>query len=484
MKLINFSGHRILQIVCVLCCSLAVLTLAWGQDARLSNEKLAQNLIVKITGDMGEAENNIVGAGIIVAQEGDFVYLATADHVIRRGLDEARNLKVQFRFWPGSSITAKLLENRSQKLDFAMLRVNLRDSEMTPERFRQHIHFDQVGYVTNTEEQLHLRDELYPIGHPGIDWHIALNPGKFRQVVDRLTIRFEYDCEQGHSGGGVFTEKWDLVGMLQSQFGKDCEALSIEGIRAKLDEWGLPMNLSPLSPQKRLSRKIEEVPPTPTPIVTVPPEPESTPFPTKMMLQVEAGNYKISPYLQQYVRYALSSGLLNNPIIIDQSFSIQVGEVTVEEFRKYVESLDETSRQRVGSWWEKASDGSLYEEQRPVDNITWEEASNYAVWLSQQSGREFLLTSLEQWIAACVKYAEEFPILRKTYDQPSSKLRDQIDHLLGNLREFSSSSCGGGVYRLLGENYRTKAESIGEENCIPVDVRWPGVGFRLITIEE
>ena len=212
---------------------------------KLTKEELALNLIVKITGDMGEAENNIVGAGIIVAQEGDFVYLATADHVVRRGPDEAQNLKVLFRFWPGSPITARLLEDHSQKLDFTMLRVNLRDSEMPLKTFHQHVRFDQIRYVTDTKKQLHRRDELYPIGHPGYDWQIALSPGKFRRVVDGLTIHFEYDCEQGHSGGGVFTEQWDLVGMLQRQFGKDCEALSFQGIRAKLSEWNLATDLAP-----------------------------------------------------------------------------------------------------------------------------------------------------------------------------------------------------------------------------------------------
>lgn len=496
--------------------------MTYSQGLTLSDEDLAMNLIVKISGDLGEGNtNNVVGAGIIIGIDDSFIYIITADHVVRRGPSVAQNAKVQFKFWPGSPIPAKLLDNRSEKFDLATLRVNLAESEMTPEKFRENVRFDQTGYVPNIDRQLHLRDDMFPIGHPGVDWQLALNPGKFRTMVDQVTFRFEYDCEDGHSGGGVFTENWGLLGMLQRQFGKDCEAITFEGMRATLREWGVPIALkeippptptpvptlqetvspppSPVDPsQEGVSAKSVTPTPVPSPtiVMTETPAPGPTPFPMPAMAPVAKGNYEISPYLQQYVRYAFKTGLLSNPVTIAQDFSIQVGEVTVGEFRRYAESLDDTARADLGTRWAQGADGAPYDDDRPVENVTWQEASDYARWLSAKTQRDLRLPTLEQWIAACVKYAEEYPILKKTYDEPVSKLRSQVDHLLGNVREWSSSPCAGGGYRLLGENYRTKPEYIGEDNCLyqsqktpekgfnpEESFRWPGVGFRLVNIE-
>lgn len=225
--------------------------------------------------------------------------------------------------------------------------------------------------------------------------------------------------------------------------------------------------------------------PTPTPS-TETPIPTPTPPPSDItLLPVPAGTYTITDYLQRYIRYP---GVMNS-IIIAQPFSIQSGEVTVGEFRRYVNSLAETRREQPGTRWEMDKDGSPYPDNRPVENISWQEAVDYTKWLSEKTGWDLQLPTAQQWAAACIKYGnEERPVLNRPDNQPLSTLRGKnIDHLLGNLREWSADACGKEKYLLLGENYMTDPSDpdiIGRGYCVAQNEKWTGVGFRFVRIEH
>ncbi len=212
---------------------------------------------------------------------------------------------------------------------------------------------------------------------------------------------------------------------------------------------------------------------------------EATGYQQKLVLQsVPAEEYQFSDYLKRYLGY-----LETDSIKIDKAFEIQAGEVTVAEFRRYVETLDEAGKQTLETRWEKDSEGKLYADNRPVENISWQEAADYAKWLSEKTKWNLQLPTQQQWAAACVKHPDPQPVLGRNDDKPNEPLvvfrkgRD-IDHLLGNLREWSADSCGDGKYSLLGENYMTDPtdpDAVGQANCAK-DGKWAGVGFRLVKI--
>lgn len=195
------------------------------------------------------------------------------------------------------------------------------------------------------------------------------------------------------------------------------------------------------------------------------------------MLLIPAGEYSIPLHLRHYLRY-----LGNIPIRIDTPFYIQTDEVTVGEFRRYVEGLDEERLKQLGTRWEKDWNGNPYPDNKSVENISWEVASDYARWLSEKTGWDLRLPTLQQWVVAVILYAESRPVLRTEDDvQPMVELQtksDQPNHLLGNMREWSSDTCQDGRHRLLGENYMTDGDAVGMENCAKDE--WKGVGFRLV----
>jgi LysM repeat protein len=232
---------------------------------------------------------------------------------------------------------------------------------------------------------------------------------------------------------------------------------------------------------------------TPTPTIemtltpTVSPTATLTPTPTVttgiedlQFVCIPAGTYEVSPYLRRFMRY-----LETDRIVIETPFLMQSGEVTVGEFRRYANTLDEASRKRLETpWsWEKDRKGNPYPDERPLENIRFNEAVAYAQWLRETTKRNFQLPTLWQWAAACINYTEYSPILYQADDQPISNLRGVIDHLLGNLREWSSEPPCRGGQRLLGANYRTDPSDTGSDYCLKQDEKLSGIGFRLVVIE-
>ena len=196
-----------------------------------------------------------------------------------------------------------------------------------------------------------------------------------------------------------------------------------------------------------------------------------------LMVEVSVGEYQPTPYLSRYLgRFADQS------VVIDQPFSIQIGEVTVGEFRQYVENLDKDSQQRIGVHWKEDLNGEPYSNNRPVDYISSRDAREYARWLGRKNGVEMRLPTYEQWAASVIKYSEDHPVLASKENMPLEELRSQPDHLIGNLREWSSELCGNNKYRLLGEDYMSDMESLGELPCVKDTRRWKGTGFRLVRI--
>ncbi len=197
------------------------------------------------------------------------------------------------------------------------------------------------------------------------------------------------------------------------------------------------------------------------------------------MVTVDAGVYKPSPYLKRFL-----GAMQMESVVIDKVFSFQVGEVTVGEFKQYVNSLDDQDKERIGDLWKQDIRGNSYSNSRPVDYISRRDAIEYARWLSSKHGLEFGLPTYTQWVAAIIAYAEVNPILDSINNEPMEKLRTKPDHLIGNLREWSSESCGSNKYHLLGEDYMADMESLGELPCLKDSRKLKGTGFRLIKLDS
>jgi hypothetical protein len=211
------------------------------------------------------------GAGLVVGTRPDRLYIATANHVVRRGSSVAADVTISLRSFPGEWFPAQVLDHADRHLDLAVLAVIGQPAQRLPGNpFR----FAILG----SPELLKLGDDLHAIGNPlGNAWHTNLTPFKYRRA-DGDRFSFEAPLVQkGHSGGGVFDPGWHLMGMLIRDEPPDGVAVSIGRLIAQLKEWDYPVELT-----KRMdapsARSGPAVGPSTSPLVLIPP---STPEPQR-----------------------------------------------------------------------------------------------------------------------------------------------------------------------------------------------------------
>jgi Trypsin-like peptidase domain/BON domain len=228
-----------------------------GAAAQPAGLESAQSVVVMVQGQI-EAET-VLGAGLVVGARAGRLYVATANHVVRRGAAVARELTVNLRTLPGERLPARVLEHADRRLDLAVLAVQ-------GER-GQPVSLDGITLgILGSPGELTLGDNLHAIGNPlGSAWQVNLNPFRYRRS-DGDQFRFEaLSIQPGHSGGGVFDQQWRLVGMVVQDEPPDGVALSIARIVALLKEWGYPVALTPARPSSPVIARPEPARETPRP---------------------------------------------------------------------------------------------------------------------------------------------------------------------------------------------------------------------------
>lgn len=203
----------------------------------------ARTLVVKIMASRPGAQLYSIGSGIVVGVDGRSVYIATARHVLEEALDTTGavvgDLRVVFAWDSGGSEPdrmtlpqARLVRaGRPDAIDLAIISVArgaIRAGSAV------HWAFDRQGHAREG-------DRVYPVGCAleGIGcWEVPPLPDKVAIRNDRL-LRFQTGVTAGgHSGGALFNEWGEVVGMITSvdrQFGT---ALSIEHVLATIRSWG------------------------------------------------------------------------------------------------------------------------------------------------------------------------------------------------------------------------------------------------------
>ena len=205
-------------------------------------EKEAGNLVVLITGKLGT--NDVLGAGVIMGVNETGMYIATANHVVRRGKTaqtrtNATELKVSFNQFVTGEFEAELMDQFDEIEDLAILRIRTWRAQELPER----VDHAWLGKPTKIKQG----HALYTIGHPGGQvWRKNHNPHRFRQR-NGFQIDFEMGATivPGNSGGGLFDEYDSLVGIVIRKGTIDGHALSIDRVRELMRRWRFPVSLTP-----------------------------------------------------------------------------------------------------------------------------------------------------------------------------------------------------------------------------------------------
>lgn len=193
-----------------------------------------------------------IGAGIIFGAGGDRVYVATANHLVRRGGVEAQQIGVRFRSLPGAAAPARLLADLDPGLDLAVLSVaGIKGLGLDLAALR----FDRIG----KPDTLKRGDGVFAVGQPGGSrWRLSVSPDRVARVTGDV-VQFESTfIAAGHSGGALLNQQGQIVGMIRRDQPPDGEAVHLARVLERVGDWGYPVSLGRQRPDEILGTWIDE----------------------------------------------------------------------------------------------------------------------------------------------------------------------------------------------------------------------------------
>jgi len=220
---------------------LVVLSLLFVRNSNLTlaqatrdTPETATRLVVAITSQFESGSE--FGSGIVVGAGGGRLYIATAEHVIRQSGENAKRIEVKLTD-ASPVVTADVFRRAGDDSDLAALTVtqtaNL-NLEASPFDLRR------AADLASARRG----DPVFALGNlQGGGWRRNVAPDTLSQVAAG-TIRFDSSfIGKGLSGGALFNERWQILGMIVRDDPPVGQALSIERVTATLKTWGVPVQL-------------------------------------------------------------------------------------------------------------------------------------------------------------------------------------------------------------------------------------------------
>lgn len=179
------------------------------------------------------------GAGIVVGTDADWVYIATARHVVTLVRDPsipADSVRVEFEagrvFIPAEIDTIAVEAN----LDVAVIRVSR--AAAVDAGFRPVL--DRLG----DSENLGPGSEVRPVGCPGSNCWRAPSPPDRVLFASPVEILFQTTFVRGGSSGGGIFNRWDeVVGMVQRVEPPGAYAMPMDLVLEIIEAWGRPVSI-------------------------------------------------------------------------------------------------------------------------------------------------------------------------------------------------------------------------------------------------
>jgi S1-C subfamily serine protease len=200
--------------------------------------EVAKRLIVHVIGYFEEGLAEQLGAGIIFGADDERIYIVTADHVLRFRGSVAEEVRVAFRDNPQELVAAER-DTAHPQLDLAVVSV--------PREWVRAFEdgapgLDRLGNVN----ALKTGDPVTPMGCPnGECWSPPTTPDRVF-AKGQFSLSFEtVSITTGYSGGGLFNEWWEVVGMITAREGQiaRADAIPIGTALDAVSEWDYPTQL-------------------------------------------------------------------------------------------------------------------------------------------------------------------------------------------------------------------------------------------------
>ena len=236
----------VVWMICAIFVLFCGLHTAWGQNSLPIEVERALSevnpLVVMITTDSRNPATATYGTGIIIGFDDSYVYVITADHVVWKDETTPRaDIKLEVKYPNGDAASIRNVEVTSRHdppyeegqrhLDLAVLRFDRRQYKLP---------LDELNFsVLGRSNDLRAREKMYSIGYAdnGTQWNVNPEPELFSRLDTPLLLFGTQSMTAGYSGGPVFNNKFQLVGMIIEHAPPNGSAVTIESIMAKLRTW-------------------------------------------------------------------------------------------------------------------------------------------------------------------------------------------------------------------------------------------------------
>jgi len=176
----------------------------------------ARDLVVRIDAYLQGLDLPSFGAGIVIAAPTTTeLYVVTAKHVVEDGA----RFDVSLAFRPDAVRAGRVLWV-SEDRDIAVLSISVPEDDVTRVRGS----FTRLG----NPRALSARSDVYPVGCPSGDCWLQPTAD---QVTTPGPVVLEFQSafvREGHSGGGLFDDTWELVGMVTQGDLRRAEAVPVD----------------------------------------------------------------------------------------------------------------------------------------------------------------------------------------------------------------------------------------------------------------
>lgn len=214
----------------------ALLLLLSAQRSEAADEAVeVQGMVAVYTARFDDVEQP--GTAVVFALTSEQIYLVTATHVVRNKGRSPRAIELRFG-GVDPAVRARLERFDDKGLDIAVLVVERRDTSGLD---LAALPFDRLAPAGSVQRG----DRVFVIGRRQAALSVSATPDRVSAVRgDRIAFESNF-VVPGFSGGPLFNNSWQLLGLMLSDDPPEVEAVAFAAIVAKLKEWGLPLSLRP-----------------------------------------------------------------------------------------------------------------------------------------------------------------------------------------------------------------------------------------------
>jgi len=315
------------------------------------------------------------GFGFIVGQRDDELYIITAAHVVEeQGPGQPARVKVYFHADQARAVPAEVLV-RPRGLDAALLRVS------KPRR----VQWTPGAYCLPPFER---GDPVWFIGRDR-RWFVPLDyeAGRLSYAEPDYLGRIDVSIgsiKRGTSGAPLIADG-GLIGMITDDAGVSAVAQEVQDLRRFVVRHGYPWGLSACGAPG--VAQVSEVRPTATSTVGAQKPGNWTEPKTGMaFIRIEGGCFQMGSPANEIGR---DSDEKQHSVCVHKGGGFWMGrtEVTNAQYREYKPKHDS------GEYQGRSLDG----DDQPVVRVSWQDATAYAEWLSQQTGKTLRLPTEAEW---------------------------------------------------------------------------------------